>query len=617
MQVCTTGDGFLQNLSKFGDNVCPCGRDDNGQRKLACALGKCQDCQGLCAQLPCCDAEADFQETDPVKLKWLRPIKIGNRNETEWAYETKPYNDFMALFNAYYCNTYRMHNWIYKRQDAERHQNRKRLQAGRVILEFDYAAKASQFMQDCMPCTAARQTSNFVVFAHFAPKHDDAGNNIGDTTEVFTFHSNCLTQDTHSIRRCLTHVLENLRARGLLTALVAYFWADGCGAQNKGRKSFRQWSELAVTLGLTIIANFPASHHFAGPWDTEGGRQARTVTNHIRNERDVSEGASVLDAGDNVRLLRKLMKHAGEPDAPVPTQTMWRPAVDTPTDTTTHTAPCARPPKPKKQARGRTAIELKDDDTDAWYFISRRHILQVEPCECRGDCSCPQDGRLTYKRDEGYDSSHIVGTMSTYCYGFFKKPLHVSVRQFSCYCRWCSRSRYDKCKSLNVVRHNPSKPVRPGQVGYTKWRDEGWRNVILKIKSAPDRAVTRIVEQSLDAAMKYVSALPKHATVCVMTKEDGAPSFWLASKQSEVQIASASDESTGITRGEQVLPIIWYDRLGPYKYIKLDEIAHVSVSSVCVTGSRIVWQRTTTNRFYLGEHTHNTLMELVHNIIEI
>ena len=129
--------------------------------------------------------------------------------------------------------------------------------------------------------------------------------------------------------------------------------------------------------------------------------------------------------------------------------------------------------------------------------------------------------------------------------------------------------------------------------------------------------MTRVVEQSLDAALKYVSTLPKHATVCVMTKEEGAPSFWLACKHAEVVIASESDESTGITRGEQVLPIIWYDRLGPLKYVKLDDVTHVSVKSVCVTVSRIVWQRTTTNRFYLGEHTHNTLMELVNNISEI
>ena len=373
VQACTTGDVFLENVSKFGDQLCPCGRDDHGQRKLVCALGSCTNCRGLSARLPCCDAEVNFRESESVKLKWLRPIKIGNRNETEWAYETKSYNDFMALLVSYYENTYRMHNWVYKRQDAERHQNRKRLQPGCVILEFDYAAKASQFMQDCMPCTAARQTSQFVVFAHFNSTHDDAGNNIGDTTEVFTFHSNCLTQDTHSIRRCLTHVLQNLKARGFLTALIAYFWGDGSGAQNKGRKSFRQWSELSVILGLILIANFPASHHFPGPWDTEGGRKTRAITNHIRNERDSVESV----------------------------------------------------------------------------------------------------------------------------------------------------------------------------------------------------------------------------------------------------IASANDESTGITRGEQVLPIIWYDRLGPYKYVKLDDVTHVSVSSVCVTVSRIVWQKTTTNRYYLGEHTHNTLMELVDNISEI
>ena len=46
---------------------------------------------------------------------------------------------------GYYEGTYRLHNWVYKRQDKERRNNRDRLQRGEVILEFDYAAKQAQF----------------------------------------------------------------------------------------------------------------------------------------------------------------------------------------------------------------------------------------------------------------------------------------------------------------------------------------------------------------------------------------------------------------------------------------------------------------------------------------
>ena len=144
-------------------------------------------------------------------------------------------------------------------QDRERHLCRDRLQKGDVILEFDYAAKMTCFQQDAMSCSAARQTSNFVVFAHFNPKHDDTGKNIDDTTEVFKFHSDCTKQDTHSIRRALIHVLQNLIECGHLSKHgTAHLWADGCGSQNKGRKSFRQWSELSVELGhLSYCCKFP------------------------------------------------------------------------------------------------------------------------------------------------------------------------------------------------------------------------------------------------------------------------------------------------------------------------------------------------------------------------
>ena len=204
--------------------------------------------------LKVCDGEADMQDTN-VKYKTLRPVKIGNRNETEWAFDIKPYSEFIKMVSAYYEDVYRLHNWVYKRQDLERHNNRLRLQKGQVILEFDYAAKLTQFQQDCMPCAAARQTSNFIIFAHFDPIHDDIGNNIADTTEVFSFHSNCLKQDTHSIRRALLHTLQNLIDRGHLKTM-AHFWADGCASQNKGRKAFRQISELSTQLSIDILQNF-------------------------------------------------------------------------------------------------------------------------------------------------------------------------------------------------------------------------------------------------------------------------------------------------------------------------------------------------------------------------
>ena len=136
-------------------------------------------------------------------------------------------------------------------------------------------------------------------------------------------------------------------------------------------------------------------------------------------------------------------------------------------------------------------------------------------------------------------------------------------------------------------------------------------------KSAPDKAVTRVVVQSVEAAETHVSKLRMGATIAVHTKIEGKDHFWLAQKHSEVRVAEKTDKAVGVKKGERVLSIIWCDRLTDYKYVKLDDICQVAVSSVLVTVSNISWQRTTTNRFYLGKHSHNQLMDLVNNLSEL
>ena len=63
--------------------------------------------------------------------------------------------------------------------------------------------------------------------------------------------------------------------------------------------------------------------------------------------------------------------------------------------------------------------------------------------------------------------------------------------------------------------------------------------------------------------------------------------------------------------------VLWYDRLFDYKYIKLDDLTEISVANVIVTKSKVAWNRTTTNRYYLGEHTHNIIQQLVNNLSEL
>ena len=107
------------------------------------------------------------------------------------------------------------------------------------------------------------------------------------------------------------------------------------------------------------------------------------------------------------------------------------------------------------------------------------------------------------------------------------------------------------------------------------------------------------------------------ATLAVRTQVDGSATFWLASKESEIFPAPKSQPNLDIKKGEKIVKIVWYDRLSDCKYIRLDDISHIAVSSVLVTVSNIMWQRTTTNRYYLGDHTHNTLTDLVNDLSEL
>ena len=204
---------------------------------------------------------------------------------------------------------------------------------------------------------------------------------------------------------------------------------------------------------------------------------------------------------------------------------MWRPTAVTTAPSASTPSYTSRPRHDKvvKQARGRTAEEMAtlQEQDEGWYRITRRHVWRAEPCPCVRTCKCPNDGRLTYKRDETYDSTPLKGTLSTYCYAFFRRPLHLSVRQFSCYCRWCARGKWDKCVNIDIVRHDVSKPVKPFDAGYTAWRDQGWRRVVLQKKSAPDPATTgtRIAVQSLDATKVYVSKVSIGGIIAFLTAD--------------------------------------------------------------------------------------------------
>ena len=116
--------------------------------------------------------------------------------------------------------------------------------------------------------------------------------------------------------------------------------------------------------------------------------QLAAVCNYLLNELDAENGETIVGAGDNVILLRHLLRKAGEPDPPVASQKMWRPVASGTSQSVQAASPLRRTTsKPKRQSRGRTVIkELEDDDdTDPRYCIQLRHIWRMEPCNCSGE----------------------------------------------------------------------------------------------------------------------------------------------------------------------------------------------------------------------------------------
>ena len=91
-----------------------------------------------------------------------------------------------------------------------------------------------------------------------------------------------------------------------------------------------------------------------------------------------------------------------------------------------------------------------------------------------------------------------------------------------------------------------------------------------------------------------------------MTVDNGSSTFWLASLQSKAFKATKTDPTTDVKKGEFIVKVIWFNRVNDdtLKYNRLEELSQVSVSSIVVTRSTINWQRTTTNRYYLGEFTY-------------
>ena len=113
------------------------------------------------------------------------------------------------------------------------------------------------------------------------------------------------------------------------------------------------------------------------------------------------------------------------------------------------------------------------------------------------------------------------------------------------------------------------------------------------VKSAPDKAVTRVVTQSRESAKNHVSKLPLGSVIAIRSIVNDTSVrtsvFWIANLHSKSFPTPKTETSTDIKKGELIVKIVWFDRCDDdnYKCVRLNDLVHVSVSSVVVTRSKI------------------------------
>ena len=122
---------------------------------------------------------------------------------------------------------------------------------------------------------------------------------------------------------------------------------------------------------------------------------------------------------------------------------------------------------------------------------------------------------------------------------------------------------------------------------------------------------------SKEASREYVHKLSIGGTIAIYNTDGGKRDYWLASKQSQIRIASSNDNTTGVKKGDAIVSIVWYERVAGVKFKKLDYETIVGVSSALVTVSNISWHKVTTNRYYLGETIHTRLLDIVSTMSEL
>jgi hypothetical protein len=162
-------------------------------------------------------------------------------------------------------------------------------------MEWDYGNGYPHRQNNSGTCNHPKISHLFIVYVHHSPVFGPGGEKISHTTDVWTFWAD--DSDEHdgtkdcfyvvgSIDIIVKYYTEEAKVVPMEPTPEVHGWMDGCGEQNKGRRTFRMFTEFVEKHGgMRVYMNFAATNHFGGQWDADGGRQCARC---YRSELDAS-----------------------------------------------------------------------------------------------------------------------------------------------------------------------------------------------------------------------------------------------------------------------------------------------------------------------------------------
>jgi hypothetical protein len=219
-----------------------------------------------------------------VKYKRSEPIQHKKKwdSQKEWREFEQPFTEFEPCIKDFWRSSVLQHTWTDDWQSTQMRLCIKNQQPNWVIVQFDHGSGYEHHQQNQALCHHPKTSPLLVMYVHHSPVFDSSGKKASHTTDVRTYWAD--DSDKHVAKKnChyLYSAMAELHEAYIGTVLKAedepeiHGWADGCGEQNKGRRTFRMLTEYAAQFKMKVFLNFACSSHFGGSWDPEGGRQCR------------------------------------------------------------------------------------------------------------------------------------------------------------------------------------------------------------------------------------------------------------------------------------------------------------------------------------------------------